>query len=352
MARKGEFKYDINDMQTLANKRGGKCLSKTFKGINKKIKWECRRGHRWSALAQSAINDGNWCQQCVNIEQTKTIDDMYKLASEKGFKCLSKTYSRSNITLKWECSKGHTWKAVPESISRYKCPCCRGMHRTIDFLTSLAKNRNGKCISINFKTMSDKYVWQCNKGHQWKASASCVFGGSWCPVCAGQSPPTKSELEQLAILRGGKFIDSVRYINKFTKLAWQCKHKHIWYAPKRSIKRGTWCPHCQENRREKECRNIFQKLTGKQFIKTRTILSGNLELDGYCDELKLAFEYNGIQHYNTVPYLKVDEDRLKRIQSRDAKKIQLCKKRNIHLIVIPYKTRNLELFIRKLLVMA
>ena len=41
--------------------------------------------------------------------------------------------------------------------------------------------------------------------------------------------------------------------------------------------------------------NIFIKQHRPDWLKYTT--GCNLELDYYCEELKLAFEYNGIQHY-------------------------------------------------------
>ena len=37
--------------------------------------------------------------------------------------------------------------------------------------------------------------------------------------------------------------------------------------------------------------------------------NGYLELDGYCSELNLAFEYNGPQHYKIVPEFHLKEAR-------------------------------------------
>lgn len=63
----------------------------------------------------------------------------------------------------------------------------------------------------------------------------------------------------------------------------------------------------------------------------------NLELDFYCDELKVAVEYDGAQHYkyneffhskNPVKFIKQ--------RQRDAFKTKRCKELGIKLIRIPY----------------
>ena len=61
-----------------------------------------------------------------------------------------------------------------------------------------------------------------------------------------------------------------------------------------------------------------------------------MELDGYCEALKLAFEFNGPQHYVFYPkYHKTQMDFLDQLE-RDKLKLKLCKKHGITLIIVPY----------------
>jgi hypothetical protein len=70
-----------------------------------------------------------------------------------------------------------------------------------------------------------------------------------------------------------------------------------------------------------------------------------MELDGFCKELNLAFEYNGIQHYKFVKFFHRTLEKLKIRQLDDIRKIELCKKNNINLIIIPYNIKNIKTFI-------
>jgi hypothetical protein len=61
-----------------------------------------------------------------------------------------------------------------------------------------------------------------------------------------------------------------------------------------------------------------------------------MHLDGYNDMLKLAFEFNGPQHYIFYPkYHKSYNDFLNQ-QERDKIKSELCKKNLVTLIIVPY----------------
>lgn len=101
---------------------------------------------------------------------------------------------------------------------------------------------------------------------------------------------------------------------------------------------------------ENRCRDIFETIFKKPFpncrpdIMTRKLKGTKLELDGYNQELKLAFEYNGPQHYKFIPmFHKNYEDFIKQVQ-RDKEKRELCKEHNITLIEIPYTVKYEELY--------
>jgi hypothetical protein len=61
-----------------------------------------------------------------------------------------------------------------------------------------------------------------------------------------------------------------------------------------------------------------------------------LELDGYCEELKLAIEYNGIQHYVWPNFFHPTIEEFHAQQERDKTKLKICNQKNICLIRIPY----------------
>lgn len=78
----------------------------------------------------------------------------------------------------------------------------------------------------------------------------------------------------------------------------------------------------------------------------------NLELDLYCEDLKLAIEYNGKQHYHYPnAFHKTEQDFLSQIRRDDFKK-RRCDRKGITLIIVPYSVHfnDIESYIvRKLL---
>ena len=111
---------------------------------------------------------------------------------------------------------------------------------------------------------------------------------------------------------------------------------------------------------EERCRTIFERLLNKnregerfKFRKVRPWWLMNhetgfcLELDGYCKQLKLAFDYDGIQHYEyTNPFHKSERE-FNRQRKRDEMKDRKCKIHGTTLIRIKYDVTDLEGYIRK-----
>src|SRR5690348_6310742 len=65
---------------------------------------------------------------------------------------------------------------------------------------------------------------------------------------------------------------------------------------------------------EKECRRVLEEIYGKSFTKVRPKwlknpeTGRNLELDCYNEELKIAVEYNGEQHYKWPNFTKQSQE--------------------------------------------
>lgn len=108
----------------------------------------------------------------------------------------------------------------------------------------------------------------------------------------------------------------------------------------------------KDSKGEIECRRVVEEIFKRPFKKIRPDFlknanGHNLELDIYNDELKLAVEYNGRQHYEFVPYFHRTRDSFNNQKQRDFIKRLLCEKNNINLIEVPYtvKIEDIKYFI-------
>ena len=148
-------------------------------------------------------------------------------------------------------------------------------------------------------------------------------------------PHTMNDVQHIAKQRGGICV-AKKYLHANSKLKWRCADGHEWMTTFSSIKnQNTWCPHCRSYIAEEICRNIFESIFQETFVKSKPRWLKNrcgnqLELDGFSEKLKIAFEHNGDFHYRKV-YRSVN---LKKIKENDNDKLKCCKNNNIDLIVI------------------
>jgi len=98
-------------------------------------------------------------------------------------------------------------------------------------------------------------------------------------------------------------------------------------------------------------RNILEKIFDKKFPNQRPQFLVNpstgypLELDCYNQELDLAVEVNGRQHYEYDPFFHRDYSEFDEQRYRDEVKNVLCKKYGIKLLTIPYDIDDIESYI-------
>lgn len=242
----------LQEMHRLAENNGGKCLSREYVRSNIKLKWQCRQGHIWEAL-QSNIKCGHWCPYCSG-QGKPTIEELNALAQGRGGRCLSTEYVNNHTLMIWECEMGHIWKATSRSIKNGSwCSICSGKEPiTIELMHDIAKQRGGRCLSTVYRNSYTKLEWECEKGHRWKVGYNSISVGSWCPKCGrervsrgwGDFRETRlTKIKELARQRGGECI-SEKYVTSQDKLEFRCKRGHTWKALPGNILKGHWCSRC------------------------------------------------------------------------------------------------------------
>jgi thiol-disulfide isomerase/thioredoxin len=336
-------KLNIRIASELAKQKGGKCLSAVYVNVDAKLIWQCEFGHTWETSLYNVRKNNSWCPHCAGVAKL-SLDAMRELAKSKGGKCLSTKYKNAAHKLLWECRYGHQWEALPGPMRCHGtwCPYCAGKAKLdLRIMQELAKSRGGKCLSTEYVDNGTKLKWECELGHQWEAtSASVKCNESWCPACGGRQKLSLEDMKILANNKKGRCL-STEYKNIDTKLIWQCEFGHQWEANARDVKSGRWCPHCHSSKRKGEnaVREFFKNVFNKNFPSSRPpwliYEEKKLELDGYCKEIQIAFEYQGSYHYNKKAYWYPDKTTtFERRQLLDAHKIKACKENLVKLIIV------------------
>ena len=104
-----------------------------------------------------------------------------------------------------------------------------------------------------------------------------------------------------------------------------------------------WNSSGSSSKGEEICRQFLEYLYQKPFPKVRPLFLKNpktkclLELDCYNEELKIAVEYNGAQHYYYNPMMHNHrKENFEEQLYRDQLKQELCHENSVHLIIVPY----------------
>ena len=288
-------------------------------------------------------------RKVVNKPKKIVFGNVREIAGLLGFDTETETAGNNDmirITCV-DCHADYSKKLLTLKQSGFTCRCKNiraQVKRGVKYLEvgkQYASSRGGELLASSILLKKERVLWKCNKGHEWEQPLEAVLGNkSWCKDCAGQTPRTLLELQEVAESRGGKLLSSV-YLNVDATYDFQCSLGHKFSNSfKHVVGRGQWCPTCNKGSKSEEiCRTTFEQLFGKEFIKVRPKWLRNsrgrqMELDGYNDELKIGFEYQGIQHFSKQFYGKSLELRI----LDDQQKIKLCLENGVHLFIIDYQS--------------
>lgn len=209
----------------------------------------------------------------------------------------------------------------------------------LNFIKEFSKTKGGECLSNEYINNRTKMRWKCSCGYEWEARWYSIYNqGTWCPKDAGKRKTIEDCVEEAKRWNG--ICLSEKYINSTTPLQYKCDNGHIFNLTPEQVKSGTWCPECNASVGERITRGLFERIFSCEFKKVRPDTLRNeeghkLELDGYNEDLKLAFEYQGYQHYRYIQHFHKDETTFIKRQRDDEKKVEWCEKNKITLIVIP-----------------
>jgi hypothetical protein len=291
----------LDQVQKIANKHGGICHSLQYTGCNNKLEFSCKENHKWESSAAN-IKAGAWCPKCAHTNQS--------------------TRART----------------------------CR-LNKEVLFLNIINKaNKNNLSIlDQSFISYRHKYSIRCNKGHTYLMRLDGL--NLHCKICTklDKNNNLLKECHELATSKNGQCL-SIEYKNQYTLMKWKCNKQHTWSAGYRHIKNGTWCPNCLY-KNENETRGIFEQIFCKPFpISYPKFLqiskNKNLQLDGFNEELGIAFEYDGQQHYQiSVFHRHNGKESLSERQQRDRIKDELCSNNSIKLVRVPYFIKDKKTYI-------
>ncbi len=223
-----------------------------------------------------------------------------------------------------------------------------------NFIIELNKHNVKFLSEIDKKEFStqNKYMFCCSVNHTYEQRASDVLHkinlgrkSKGCPNCHNEN--MKKEKEKLIseyLPENFKILGSYRKEVKSKKsktrefFQLECPKGHVFEKESGRFK-DVACTKCSEQVfvGQERTRKIFKEIFNKNFesirpdwLKNPTTCK-NLKLDGYSDELKIAFEFQGRQHLDSNTQYQDDYEKQK---ARDEIKRSICKHLGVNLIEI------------------
>ena len=267
---------------------------------NKKVWWQCKKGHEWEAAIYDRTN-GTGCPYCAG----KKVCDANSLAVLNGE--LAKQWHPtkntglsptditpgSNKKVWWQCEKDHEWQAaICDRTSGHGCQECWKDRRASlvrkplsekslaflheDVSSEWHPKKNGQLTSADFTPGSHRKVWWlCEKGHEWQAVISSRTSGRGCPYCAGKKVGygnsfgdiEKEIAKQLHPTKNGDFSPYEVRPGSHKKVWWLCHNGHEWEAVIKERTYGTGCPHCWREK-GKKANKLIDSQTRQDYMAT------------------------------------------------------------------------------------
>ena len=285
------------------------------------------------------------------------------LVERRGGVLLSTEYVSAKAKLKVRCGDQNEFEVSPDGLAHgIWCRECkrqkhsermRASYRSVEELREFARDHHGgDCLASKPKPMLSKVSWKCSKSEHPPfpaVIAKVIHTNQWCPLCWQERrvPPQpaipREAIEEKVRQLGGEIVkigsDGVWKGSK-TRVVIRCANGHEWPADASNLLyAGSWCPSCL-NKGERIVRAIFEATFGGRFPKSKpdwlvSKKGRKLELDGYYQEQRIAFEYQGPHHYS-VDYV-MEHDKIKRVA---------CARNGVRLIEVdaikrPYPAENI-----------
>jgi hypothetical protein len=169
----------------------------SMSGSDKKKKWICKLGHRWTATPETRTQNNSGCLVCANKQVEFGFNDLATLfpeiAKEADDWDPKEIIPGSNKKLAWKCSLGHKWVISPDQRTGKKksgCPVCANKKLLVGFndlatrYPDLAKEADGWDPTTIISGHAKKN-WKCANGHRWASDVlSRTNRNIGCPSCA------------------------------------------------------------------------------------------------------------------------------------------------------------------------
>ena len=333
-----------------------------YKGNGIPIKmWHKRCSHYWFPRPNNLIS-GATCAYC-NGSLRKTThwfkQQVRKQVGDEYLVCGSyKKKTEKLLMCHQHCYDGNTyyyWVAPDKFLLGERCPRCRYYRvksktrkEPQKFAEEVQDLTGDEYIFLTPYINSSTYIYYYHRdcGKVSKIVPNSFLRGTRCIYCYGNPTLTNQEFKKRVnkLSYGQIYVDDKStYVNTFTLVKLHCKNcNRYWYVTPSNFYDNPRCKYCNSlTSGERAIKYYLEKHEIEHIIPYAIKIENErvpYRLDFYLPKLKVAIEYNGLQHYKPIDYFGGIRQYKKQIE-HDKKKGEWCKNHNVKLLIIPY-TQN------------
>lgn len=346
-----------------------------YSGSHKQVTIICLEHREFNQSPTNHLS-GNGCPECA----AKYSRGKYRLTTletflNQAFEIHQDKYDYSKV--EWKntrtkiiiiCPIHGEFTQIPQNHIRLKCGCRKcgreiakskiNKYNTDYFIENAIKVHGDKYSYANSKCFNatDKVEIECLVHGMFPQPANQHLQGHGCPKCNFDQMAKDRSMgkEQFIIKAKEKFGDKfdyskVEYINGQLNVIVSCSvHGDFEVSPNNHLSKKSGCPSCNESKLESELAFILEKQNVKYERQKKFNWLGKQSLDFFLQELSIAIECQGKQHFEAVDFAgkgtewanKAFQDVIK----RDNIKLKKCLAHDIKMV---YVIDNEEYFDKK-----
>lgn len=306
----GKISCTLQEVKNICRNNGFLVLSREYHNVDHKLEAQCMECGKIHKRSFYNIREGHGCDRCSGVERY-SLEQAIMLAKENNLLLLEKEYINKKIPMEVKCVLcGFEYKkTLSDIIEKTTCINC-GKKRKYSYeeICSIMNEHNYKVLSKKQHTSSKSTKIKCKTcGYIFRKNVREVLIGQKCPKCIGYLKPTIQEVK-LFVENSCFILLSKRYKNAHAMLKVKCtkcnktqKKAYKW------IKDGHGCRYCSKiGKTQEKLFNVIKRLfpgfvvynNYNKFEWLKTKRGGRQHIDIYIPAIKLAIEYNGIQHFS------------------------------------------------------
>ena len=318
-----------------------------YKNNLKKVEIGCEiHGFFWQS--PNTHRAGHGCPKCgrdrrreLTLKPLDKVLQDFKKAHGDRYDYSRMVYEASYKKIEIGCKEhGFFWQTPITHASGSGCPkCSKNYAKTLEGVLAEFKKAHGDRYDYSRFVVYHKMTYTIEIGCKihgfFRQTIFTHRNGHGCPKCGtenskkGRLKTLEEIIEEFKKAHGDLYDYSrVTYVNCATEVEIGCKkHGFFWQKPS-GHKRGKGCQTCVANKSERLFGVCLEELGyDARKIKPKWLRNPKtgypLELDFYIPELKIAFEVQGLQHYEPVDHWG-GEEAFEIRQERDQQKRNLC----------------------------